>query len=234
MAVEDSWVKRRIEKAKNEVVSEWIPILGVFLTASSVFQTGKEYGPVGNFTSTDWIAVSIDAAVSALIGVILFVALPNSLRRRRARKASAEVDSVQQYPTRQYAVVMFVFALIAVVGGAMKSDQTTSPFDSRCWHELDNSVCLKATDLGAQRTLLQQTIEYSTERVISGQSIKKLVWTGEIDCLSRIGTYRRVDFYDNLGASVSTGSTFEWSLQKDLQGKLDSLAKTQCDIENGQ
>ena len=236
MSISDSFAKR-LETAKGDLRADWVLVLAGIVTASGAYSNLKNFGSVSNLDTNDWLAIFIDLLVTAIVSTSLFAVLPNSIRRRRVRKRIEETNPQEPRPVGSFLGAMMVVAVIAAGFGLANNTQNDVATDfgivgsrqNRCEASGEDEVCIEVVYLGMNAISMEQAWKYSTERVISGQSVSKIVWKARIDCNSKVGTLEDMTFYNYLNSVVVLEDSITAPMLQGVQtNQVDPMVVKTC------
>jgi hypothetical protein len=72
------------------------------------------------------------------------------------------------------------------------------------------------------------TWKYSTEKVISGQSVSKITWEARIDCNDETGMVVDLNAFDSSGASVEIGEARTQMIDGINESEVQPLIGISC------
>ena len=217
---------------KEDFVKDWIFVLSMLAVAAVTYSTAHDYGDYRYYRSGDWIAVAIDVLLAALINLFVFGIGPAMFRRSRNRKKSGDL-SEETLSMSKYLGIAFAAALIASAVGIFSSNDNfpgvpVGATQSECRPKGNDEMCIEVTSEGNKKLSFFTTWKYSTEKVISGQSVSKITWEAKIDCNDETGMVVDLNAFDSAGSSVEIGEARTQMIDGINESEVQPLIGISC------
>lgn len=217
---------------KEDFIKDWIFILSMLAVAAVTYSTAHDYGNYRYFLSGDWIAVTIDVLLAALINLFVFGIGPAIFRRSRRRKKSSD-QSEETLSMSRYIGIAFAVALAAsAIGVFTPSDNfpglPSGETQSECQLVGADEVCVEITSEGNRKLSYFRTQRYSIEKVILGQYVSKTTWEAKIDCSDETGMVVDLNAFDSENRSVEIGEAKTQMIDGLNESAIPSLISNVC------
>lgn len=158
-------------------------------------------------TADDWGALAIDAGISGSINFAIFGIIPALVRRRRIRRQVRE--HVQERDPNNYArqssivsILLGAIAMTAVIGpiaNSRSSESSSLHSSSNCARAGEKEQCITLREISSTEWSVMVTITYDTPSSIFDGYVKRMTWSGVIDCgpQTRVNDIRAYDENSN-------------------------------------
>jgi hypothetical protein len=190
---------------REKFFTDWVVILGLVTAAMGAFSATRSYGNARDFVTNDWVALTIDATISAGANLLIFGFVPAIFRRRSLRASGAKSEPGEYMPSWKFLLLALAICPLVVVISANENEAAMSngATVNRCVPKGVDELCIEGKYLGANKMSLQSTWKYASQKAVAGYLVSEISWMSKVDCEAQSGYVEYLDAYDSFGGRVN-------------------------------
>lgn len=221
---------------------DWAFLLGAATVTLGTWADSRDSIHYNNLTTYDLTALTVDTLFISAINFTVFGLLPASIRRRlrNRRGTRTETSSARLWNALGLAIVfggLGTFMGMSTTsstdtGGTLRSvsqDFAPAPSETRCDTREGDKRCVTVRTIDSRSAQIEISFNYIQPRIIDGQQVAALTWTGTLDCGSRRGTVNSLTTQDAAGRPVQLSAESTTAMVNGIeQQQLPAIVERSC------